>query len=213
MLRVETFTFNDFQENTYLLINDNNQCWIIDPGMYRPAETQHFFDFIQHHKLIPQAVINTHTHIDHIFGVQACLDTFNIPFLIHPKDVPLLNMAPASATLWGLNFSQSPQPTSFLDETKPLAVGTDQLNVRFTPGHSPGSVSFYSADGGWVIGGDVLFSGSIGRTDLPGGNYDTLIDSIKTELMTLPDATLVYSGHGPATTIDRERQHNPFLQG
>jgi len=211
-LQVQTFTFNAFQENTYLITNAQNQCWIVDPGMFDIAETNHFFDYINHHHLIPQAVINTHTHLDHIFGVHACMEQFNIPFLIHEKDVPVLDNAQASAALFGFRLPLVPRPSGFIDEGRPFVVGNESLSVLFTPGHSPGSISFYHEAGGWVIGGDVLFNGSIGRTDLPGGNYNTLIESIRKEMLVLPDETIVYSGHGPSTTIGRERRSNPFLQ-
>ncbi|MCD6064088.1 MAG: fold metallo-hydrolase [Flavipsychrobacter sp.] len=212
MLYIEPFTFNAFQENTYLIYNEKKECWIIDPGMYDNNETNHLKSFIEEKQLQPQAVINTHTHIDHIFGVDALKSQYGIEFLIHEKDLPVLNGAVGSAMLFGFDFKQAPKPEKFIYETQPLVLGDDEIKVLFTPGHSPGSVSFYYSPGKWVIGGDVLFSGSIGRTDLPGGNFETLIYSIRTQLFTLPDETTVYSGHGPATTIGREKQSNPFLQ-
>lgn len=212
MLYIESFTFNAFQENTYLIYNDNKECWIIDPGMYDNNETKHLVEFIDRKQLQPKAVINTHTHLDHIFGVDALKTRYSIPFLIHEKDLPVLNGAAGSAMLFGFDFKNIPHPDEFISETQPLQLGTDEVTVFFTPGHSPGSVSFYYAPGSWVIGGDVLFSGSIGRTDLPGGNFDTLLYSIRTQLFTLPDETVVYSGHGPATTVEHEKKYNPFLQ-
>lgn len=211
MLQIETFTFNAFQENTYVIINELKDCWIIDPGMYDSSETNSFFSFIVENKLKPKAIINTHTHLDHIFGVQACKDEYNIPFLIHEKDLPVLSNAAGSAMLFGFDFKVIPVADSYIDEEKPLLIGEDKLVVRLVPGHSPGSVLFYYEPAGWVIGGDVLFNGSIGRTDLPGGSLDVLIQSIKTHVFTLPDETVVLSGHGPQTTIGHERQYNPFL--
>ncbi|MBL7719477.1 MAG: MBL fold metallo-hydrolase [Flavipsychrobacter sp.] len=211
MLQIQAFSFNPFQENTYLITNEQKLCWIVDPGMYDEKETKFLFDYISNNALVPQSIINTHTHIDHIFGVNAVMGQYNIPFGINEKDLPVLNAAVASAMMFGLSFSNTPQPTFFIGDKDTLQLGDDTLEVRFTPGHSPGSVVFYYAPGNWVIGGDVLFSGSIGRTDLPGGNFDTLIQSIKTQLLPLPEETTVYSGHGPSTTIGNEKQYNPFL--
>jgi glyoxylase-like metal-dependent hydrolase (beta-lactamase superfamily II) len=210
MLYLQSFTYNPFQENTYIIFNDNKDCWIVDPGMYADEEIKHFFDTIQTNALKPQAIINTHAHLDHIFGVKALIDKFNIPFYIHQKEQPVLDNASGSAMLFGFEFTSVPKPTGYIDETQPLKLGSDSLEVRFTPGHSPGSVIFYYQSGNWLIGGDVLFNGSIGRTDLPGGNFNTLMNSIATQLYTLPDNTIVHPGHGPATSIANEKQFNPF---
>jgi len=212
MLQLQTFTFNPFQENTYLIINEKKQCWIIDPGMYDSTETNFFFHHIDENQLTPQAIINTHAHIDHIFGVQSCKDKYGIPFSIHEKELPVLSGAKGSAALFGFDFKMTPQPDSFIKENVPLAVGDDNVEVRLAPGHSPGSLIFYYDAGKWLIGGDVLFNGSIGRTDLPGGNFETLINSIRTQLFTIREETTVYPGHGPKTTIGHEKNHNPFLK-
>jgi glyoxylase-like metal-dependent hydrolase (beta-lactamase superfamily II) len=181
--------------------------------MYQQPEIDYLVKFMTDKGLTPQAIINTHAHIDHIFGVQAMKDKYNVPFYIHQKDLPVLQNAMMSANMFGLDFKAAPQADGYIDENKPLQLGTDNVEVRFAPGHSPGSVVFYYAGGNWLIGGDVLFNGSIGRTDLPGGNHDTLINSIKTQLYTLPDNTTVYSGHGAATTIGNEKKSNPFVRG
>jgi glyoxylase-like metal-dependent hydrolase (beta-lactamase superfamily II) len=212
MLKVGFFTFGPFQENTYILSNQQKQCWLIDPGMYDKEETKKFIEYIDSNQLIPQAIINTHAHIDHIFGVQALIDKYNIPFAIHPKDKMMLENAVLYASMFGVALSASPKPTFYINGNENYMAGEDILEIRFTPGHSPGSVVFYYPEGGWLIGGDVLFAGSIGRTDLPGGDFDTLITSIRQELFTLPPETIVYPGHGPATTIAAEMQNNPFLQ-
>ena len=212
MLQIQSFTFNPFQENTYLIINEQKLCWIVDPGMYDINETNRLFSYISDNGLKPQSIINTHTHIDHIFGVSDVMKKYDIPFGINEKDLPVLNAAVASAMMFGLAFSNTPKPGFYIADNEVMKLGDDTIEVRFTPGHSPGSVSFYHAEGNWVIGGDVLFSGSIGRTDLPGGNFDTLISSIKTQLLTLPEETVVYSGHGPATDVGSEKEGNPFLQ-
>lgn len=212
MLYIASFTYNAFQENTYLIINDKKQCWIVDPGMYDNTETNHFLQYISNNELIPQAIINTHAHIDHILGVDTLKQHFNIPFGLHEKDQPVLRSTLTSAAIFGFDLKTAPQPDFFINETAKLPVADDFLEIRFTPGHSPGSIIFYYPQGNWLVGGDVLFSGSIGRTDLPGGNFDVLINSIRTQLFILPDETIVYPGHGPATTIGQEKKFNPFLQ-
>ncbi len=212
MLNVNFFTFNAFEENTYIIANEKKECWIVDPGMYGEQEAATLINYITDKQLKPQAIINTHGHIDHIFGIQALKDRFNIPFGIHEQEIPVLKMAAGSAAMFGFDFRQNPVPDFFIKEQEPLLLGNDTIKVLFTPGHSPGSVSFYYPDGNWVVGGDVLFSGSIGRTDLPGGSMDTLLNSIRTQLFSLPPATTVLSGHGPATEVGYEQKHNPFLQ-
>jgi hydroxyacylglutathione hydrolase len=213
MLNVNFFTFNAFEENTYIIANEKNECWIVDPGMYEPREVNQVVNYISEKQLKPQGIVNTHTHLDHIFGVRALMDRYHIPFGIHAEELQVLKMGAGTAVLFGFDFPDPPQPTFFIREGEPLKLGDDVLEVSFTPGHSPGSISFYYPKGGWVISGDVLFSGSIGRTDLPGGNFDTLVHSIRTHLFTLPPDTTVLSGHGPATTIGQEQRNNPFLQG
>lgn len=213
MLNVHFFTFNPFDENTYIISNHKKECWVIDPGMYEQREIDEFISFIDKEGLKPQAIINTHAHLDHIFGVQALKDKYGIPFSIHEKELPVLVRGADTAAMFGIPFTNVPKADSYIVEGKPLQLGDDTLNVSFTPGHSPGSVSFYYPKVGWVIAGDVLFNGSIGRTDLPGGDFDTLITSIRTHLFTLPDDTTVLSGHGPATTIGDEKRDNPFLKG
>lgn len=211
MLQLRAFTFNPFSENTYVLINEKKECWIVDPGMYDNQETNEIIGFFEQHELKPQGIINTHTHIDHILGIQALVDKYNIPFGMHTKDEPVLRNALGSAMMFGLPLTSVPKPDFFITESEPLKLGEDELEVRFTPGHSPGSIVFYSADGKWLIGGDVLFAGSIGRTDLPGGNHETLLDSIRTQLFTLPEDTVVFPGHGPSTSIGHEKSTNPFF--
>lgn len=211
MLQLQGFTFNAFQENTYVLYNEQKHCWIIDPGMYETEEVSYLTSYINDNKLIPQAIINTHCHIDHIFGVNAIKDIYNIPFCIHKSDLPVLQGAAGSAMLFGFRLGNVPVPDFFIEENKTLP-GLKTIKVLFTPGHSPGSVSFFAPEEGLLISGDVLFNGSIGRTDLPGGDFKTLINSIKTQVFVLPDDTQVFSGHGPATSVGAEKQHNPFLQ-
>ena len=212
MLNVIFFTFNAFEENTYLISNEHNHCWIVDPGMFDAREADILFSYITTKGLIPQGIINTHTHLDHIFGVNALTGKYSIPFGIHTLDLPLLQRATESAAMFGIDFRNPPAATHYIKDGVPLKLGDDVIEVLLTPGHSPGSISFFYPKGGWVISGDVLFQGSIGRTDLPGGDYDTLINSIRTQLLTLPPDTKVLSGHGPATSIGEEKKHNQFLR-
>jgi hydroxyacylglutathione hydrolase len=211
MAIVKCFTFNPFQENTYLVYDETNTCVIIDPGMYHKAEEEALHDFIENNHLKPVLLLNTHCHIDHIFGNRFVKDTYDIPFYTHELEMDNLTHAPQHARIFGVSMGASPEPDYFIEPKKDISFGNTTFKVLFTSGHSAGSVSFYNAESNFVIAGDALFMGSIGRTDLPGGDYDTLIESIKSELLTLPDNTIVYSGHGPETTIVREREENPFL--
>lgn len=213
MLQVVSFTFNPFQENTYLLINEKKECWIIDPGMYGADEERVMFDYITDHNLVPQQIINTHAHIDHVMGIDALKQKYKIEFGMHTLEQPVLANAKGSAMLFGFSFGAVPVPDFFIKEREELSLGNDILEVRLAPGHSPGSIVFYYPAGKWVIGGDVLFQGSVGRSDLPGGNHEVLMNSIREQLYTLPDDTIVYSGHGPAMTIGREKISNPFVRG
>lgn len=212
MLQLQSFTYNAFQENTYVLFNEQKQCWITDPGMMDPSETAHFLRFIEEHKWVPQGIINTHAHIDHILGVDAVAGAYHIPFYLHEAERMILENAGNTARMFGFPFEGVVTKPDYLSAERTLQLGTDIIEIRFVPGHSPGSIALYSAPGNWLIAGDTLFAGSIGRTDLPGGDYDTLISSIRSQILTLPGETSVYPGHGPATTVAREQEHNPFLQ-
>lgn len=212
MLYLASFTFNPFSENTYVIYNDKREAWIVDPGMYHQEEVKELTDFLEEKNLTPRAIINTHTHIDHIFGVPALKNKYNIPFHIHESDLPVLQGAKGSAMLFGFNYPEAPKPDGFIPHGHKWQLGDEAVDILFVPGHSPGSIAFYYAPGNWLISGDALFNGSIGRSDLPGGNHETLINSIKNELFPLPEETKVYSGHGPATTIGQEKKSNPFLQ-
>jgi len=212
MLSLQSFTFNPVQENTYVLYNDKKDCCIIDPGCYFSEERDHLKAFIEGAGLKPVLLLNTHCHLDHIFGNKFIYDTWRLPLHIHEKEKPVLDRGPESGLRWQLPFENYSGPLVYIKEGVNIRLGDDELEVFFTPGHSPGSVSFYHEAGGFVIGGDVLFNGSIGRTDLPGGDYDTLINSIQTKLFTLPDDTKVYSGHGTVTTVGFEKMNNPFVK-
>lgn len=212
MLSVKSFVFNPVQENTYVLFNEKGQCCIIDPGCYFPEEREELKAEIELAGLTPVLLLNTHCHLDHVFGNKYVHDTWGLPLHLHEKEKPVLDFAPQSGQMWQLPFDNYEGPLVYLNEEKTIKVGEDELEVRCTPGHSPGSVSFYHKAGGFVIGGDVLFQGSVGRTDLPGGSFETLAKSIHTQLFNLPDETVVYSGHGSATTVGFEKRNNPFVR-
>ena len=213
MLVVKSFTFSPVQENTYVLYNEQKQCCIIDPGCYFPAEKDELKTGIEKAGLTPVLLLNTHCHLDHVFGNKFVHDTWGLDLHIHEKEKPVLDFAPLSGERWQLPFDNYDGPLVYLQEGNFIKIGDDALEIRFTPGHSPGSISFYSAESGFIIGGDVLFNRSIGRTDHPGGSMETLMDSIRTQFFTLPDETKVYSGHGPVTTVGYERGNNPFVKG
>lgn len=214
MTNVHTFTFNPFSENTYLVYDESLECLIIDPGCYTAEERQQLSNFIRDKQLKPVRLINTHCHIDHVFGNRYVAEQYGLELEIHEGELPVLEAVATVAQMYGIpNVQQSPDPSPerYLQEGSLIEFGSSKLKILLTPGHSPASVSFYCAASSFVLGGDVLFQGSIGRTDLPGGDYNTLMQSIDRELMSLPDETIVYSGHGSTTTIGAERQRNPFI--
>lgn len=214
MTRVHTFVFNPFSENTYLVYDESKECLIIDPGCYTAAERQQLSDFIAQHNLKPVRLINTHCHIDHVLGNRYVAEAYGLDLEIHEGELPVLESVAMVAQMYNIpNVQQSPDPNPdrYLKEGKRITFGNSELSILLTPGHSPASVSFYCAAANFVLGGDVLFQNSIGRTDLPGGDYQTLMQSIEREFMSLPNETTVYSGHGPATTIGAERRRNPFI--
>lgn len=211
MFTVKAFVFNPVQENTYLLYNEQGSGIMIDPGCYFDEERNELYNFIEQKKIRLRLLVNTHCHLDHVFGNQWIHETYGLLLHLHEKEKQVLDFAPASGLMWNLPFDNYNGELKYIKEGEDILLDDDRLEVRFTPGHSPGHVCFYCKEQGFVIGGDVLFKQSIGRTDLPGGSFDTLINSIKTQLFLLPDDTIVYSGHGPETTIGYEKKHNPFL--
>lgn len=211
MLKIKRFTFNPFQENTYLIYNELKECIIFDPGMYNASEQMELDAFIKSEQLLPIRLINTHCHIDHILGNKYCIEQYQLELSYHEKEEVVLDSGYFTAKTYGLNYDPSPKAHFHISESSGFEFGGEQVKLLFTPGHSPGSLSFYFEKSAFVIAGDVLFFQSIGRTDLPGGDYDTLINSISKEMFSLPNNTVVYSGHGPQTTIGHEKQFNPFL--
>ncbi len=210
MINVHTFTFNAFQENTYLLVNELNEGIILDPGCYEQQECLELKNFIETNKINVKLLLNTHCHIDHVLGVEFVKRTFGVMLQTHQIEAQVLKAVETYADVYGFPKYEKTTIDSYLSEGDIIQFGIHSLKVLFTPGHSPGHIVFYSEKDGFVIGGDVLFKQSIGRTDLPGGDFDTLIRSIHTQLFTLPDNTVVYPGHGEPTKIGFEKNNNPY---
>ncbi len=214
MTLVAKFTFNPFQENTYVVYDDSNECVIFDPGCFTEEEKNLLSTFISANKLKPVRLINTHCHLDHVFGNKYVSEKYNLGLEIHEGELPVLEAVPQMCGLYGLPQPEpSPTPTNFLKEGSKLTFGNTEMDILFTPGHSPASISFFCEASNFIIAGDVLFRESIGRTDLPGGDFNTLINSIKSQLFPLGDEVRVYSGHGVETTIGYEKKNNAFLDG
>jgi len=212
MLTVACFTFNHFEENTYLVYNENNQCMIVDPGCYFEEEKQQLKQFIEDHKLNPILLVNTHCHIDHILGNDFVMQTYNLPLHLHKDELATYTGNSVFASFFGIPKPQIPENLIFIEPGNFLEVGAHKFHILFTPGHSPASLSFYEEKENIVFSGDVLFKQSIGRTDLPGGNHSLLISSIREKLFTLSEMCKVYPGHGPVTTITDEKNQNPYLR-
>ena len=211
MLQIQSFIFSPIQENTYILYNELKECIIIDPGSYFEEEKDAMKNFIEQKQLVPKMLLNTHSHLDHVFGNKFIAETYNLTLQLHEKEKTVLEFAPVSGLKYNMPFDNYTGELIFIKEGDKIILGTDELEIFDTPGHSPGSIIFYCRKQHFVISGDVLFQRSIGRTDLPGGDHQTLLNSITKKLMMLPDETKVYSGHGEVTTIGEERRHNPFL--
>lgn len=210
MLRLQSFVFNPLQENTFVLYDETRECIVIDPGCCDEQENLQLKTFIDEQKLKVKLLLNTHCHIDHVLGNRFVSTTYDVNLLIHPIEEAVLKAAEVYAPSYGFHEYQPQAPDAFLQEGDMIVVGNQSFEVLFVPGHSPGHVAFYSEKNRILIGGDVLFYNSIGRTDLPGGNHHLLINSIHSKLFTLPDHVRVYPGHGPETTIGFEKKTNPF---
>jgi len=212
-VHIEVFTFNPFQENSYVIYDDAKNCVIIDPGCYEREEEQQLLSFIQSNQLMPVALLNTHAHIDHVLGNNFVLENYSIDHYLHQEDIKTLEAVSNYAHLYGFQaYKKSPLPTKILKGGEQLIFGEIKLDVLFTPGHSPGHVVFYNAENNFVINGDVLFRGSYGRVDLPGGSMDVLKKTIVEIMFQLPEDTAVYCGHGPSTSIGVEKRTNYILQ-
>lgn len=213
MTTVLSFTFNPVSENTFVVFdNDTREAIIFDPGCFTPEEEKKLVAEIESHQLKPVKLINTHCHFDHVFGNAFIKQKYDLLLGIHELEAPVLEMAPVVVNMYGIPpMTPSPPADYFIAEGDTISLGAASFEVLFCPGHSPGSICFYNKAENYVIAGDVLFNGSIGRTDLPGGDHQTLLGSIMTKLLPLPDETVVWPGHGGSTTIGKERQTNPFL--
>jgi glyoxylase-like metal-dependent hydrolase (beta-lactamase superfamily II) len=211
VLQIKSFVFSPIEENTYVLYNESKDCIIIDPGCYFDEEKAALQEFIEKMQLQPKMLLNTHCHLDHVFGNKFVAETFGLTLQLHEIEKQVLAFAPTSGLMYNMPFDNYSGEFILLKEGDTILLGEDQLTVIEAPGHSPGHICFYCAKQNFVIGGDVLFQRSIGRTDLPGGNHETLLKNIREKLFVLPDETIVYSGHGDPTTIGAEKRHNPFL--
>jgi len=211
MISVQSFTANPYQENSYVLFDESNECIIIDPGAYTSQEQNELSRFIESQQLKPVRLLNTHCHIDHVLGNAFVHSLYGLLPEFHSLELELLHAIPSYAPQMGIRYELSPLPETFLSESGKIAFGQSELELIFAPGHSPGHLCFYSPADNFLIGGDVLFYQSIGRTDLPGGNHQQLLVTIKHKLFNLPTDCVVYPGHGPSTQIGFEKEHNPFL--
>lgn len=209
-MEIWSFTFNPFAENTYVIWDETREAAVVDPGCYTPEERAELTDFIAKKKLDVKLLLNTHAHIDHVLGNAFIKKKFGVALWLHRLEAPVLKSAEVFAGVYGIPAFESSTADCEIKENEPIRFGNTALEVLFVPGHSPGHVAFYNRTTGILLAGDVLFNRSIGRTDLPGGDYDTLMKSIRKKLYVLPDATQVYPGHGPATTIGEEKLYNPF---
>ena len=211
MLTIKSFEFSPIQENTYILYNEFNDCIIIDPGCYFDAEKEELVAFITDNKLTPKMLVNTHCHLDHVFGNKFISEKYNLTLKIHENEKAVLAFAPTSGLMYNMPFDNYKGEFILLSAGDTISLGKDVLKVLLVPGHSPGSLAFYCAEDKFVISGDALFKNSVGRSDLPGGNHEQLIKSIKENLLALPHDTAVYSGHGPVTLVGEEERNNPYL--
>jgi hydroxyacylglutathione hydrolase len=212
MITVQSFTFNTLQENTYILADESKACVIIDPGCYTKQEKETLQAYIETEKLQVKLLLNTHCHIDHVLGNVFVKNTFQVPLLIHQLELPVLQAVTAYAPVYGFHHYEPAEPDQFISEKDTIQFGNSSLQILFVPGHSVGHLAFYSKENGFCINGDVLFRQSIGRTDLPGGDFNVLMDSIFNQIYQLPDQTTIYCGHGVPTTVGYEKKHNYFAK-
>jgi hydroxyacylglutathione hydrolase len=212
MINIQKFVFNLFQVNSFILHDGSGECVLVDTACYEDKEKEEVKQFIRKNSLRLVRNLNTHCHVDHILGNAFISSTYGINPEYHEASVPFFMAAPEIAASFGYQLDPPPPPARYLADHEKIRFGTSELEVLYTPGHADGSVCFYNNQQGFVITGDVLFRDTIGRTDLPTGNFDLLMKSIREKLFTLPDETRVYAGHGPETTIGYEKQNNPFIR-
>jgi glyoxylase-like metal-dependent hydrolase (beta-lactamase superfamily II) len=211
MISIETFVFNPFMENTYLLHDDTGECIIVDAGCYEEAEKKEIREYIKDSGLNPVRLVNTHCHVDHVLGVRFLREKYQVPFCIHPLEKPILAATPMQGNFFGLEPGPAADPDEFFEDGAVITFGRSALQAIHVPGHSPGSLVLYAEGEGFLLAGDVLFRGSIGRSDLPGGDHETLVQHIREKLLVMDPGIVVYPGHGPETTLGEERDHNPYL--
>ena len=212
-MKIKSFTFNPFQENTYIIYDKTKECLIVDPGCYTEEEKNILKEFITKQKLTPTKLINTHCHIDHILGNKFVHQQWGVPLYIHKADLPLLENAKKISEMYGFeSYDDSPLPQHYLEEHNIITCGKSSFNILFTPGHAPGHICLLNKKNNIIISGDVIFKNSIGRTDLPGGDHNTLMNSIMKKIFPLPNETQIFCGHGPITNLGSEKKYNPFLQ-
>lgn len=206
---LESLTVGPFQENCYIIGDETGTGAVVDPG----DEATRIALTVEQTGLDIDKIILTHAHIDHVGAVGELVDEYSCPVLMHAEAEPMLKQLPTQAMMMGLKFGRAPEVDRYIEDEEVLEIGGLALRSLYTPGHAPGHLAFYIESEEMVLSGDALFAGSVGRVDLPGGDMKVLLRSIGERLLTLPDETRVYPGHGPRTTIGNERQHNPFLQG
>lgn len=211
-MKIQSFNFNDFRENTYVFSNEKNHCIIVDPGCYTYEERQELYSYIETNNLIPQAIVNTHAHIDHVLGVSPVMQKYQIPFFLHELEKPVLNNVAQRAEFYGFPNYQVPEKVEWLKQEGILEIGNFQFEVIFVPGHAPGHISLFFKEEKVLFAGDLLFRRSVGRTDLPLCSTEDLINSIQNKIYLLPDETVVYPGHGGTTRIEEEKRENPFVK-
>jgi len=212
MLTIKEFCFNAFQENTFVVYNEKKQAIIVDPGCYTRIEQKILTDFIIQQALTPTLLLNTHCHLDHVFGNNFISEMYGLTALLHPNEQVVLDRLPESAAKWGIPAEAYKGPIQYIQDQEIISFDDDELKVLLTPGHSPGSVCFYHKAQNFILGGDLIFKDSVGRTDFPGCNAQDLIKSIREQIFPLPDSLTIYSGHGPKTTWGREKEHNPYIK-
>ena len=215
MVQIKCFTVNPVQENTYVLYDETSEAAIVDCGCMTPQEELALSRFIEEKQLRPRLLLCTHLHFDHVWGNAWAMQTWQLEAYCHEYDLSMPPKPSEQLALFGIHSKLENLPDSayhLVEQGDVIRFGNTELEVRHIPGHAPGHVAYYCSRGGLVLSGDALFAGDIGRTDLWCGDYDTLINSVRTQLFTLPDDTVVYPGHGPETTIKREKAYNPYFQ-
>lgn len=211
-MNIRIFHFNPIQVNTYVLSDDDGEAVIVDPGNCEPRENEMLRAYITDHNLLVKYILSTHPHIDHILGNDWCVKEYRVPLCMHAAGLSIYEQAFAYAAAFGIDAGSFPPPTLYLKDGDVMHYGCQRLQVLYTPGHCDGSITFYDPENRFVLCGDLIFENSIGRFDLPTGNENILLNTIKEKIMSLGDDVKIYPGHGDATTVGNERIHNPYLK-